>query len=642
MTKELIKKLDDIYNTLKIPPQISTYQYHYKKITAIETKKLNDEIYDDREKKEDIPKIQLLAAKVKNNIIIMNTNIGTFTMENPKNIPIHLKQKYTIEEFYNLLKTNDFNTTQSYFKNRDGYYVNDKNEFFLNHFFNAYYWYKMVTEDVKRLYLYLNYTALSYNIEVSAPTENFIPIEVVTSPNFNNYAHTQEIPPYSRYLPLIKRIQNRFENICPLENNPYLIFTIAIYTNEPKYLPYIEENLNLFKKFILEETTIYTPSGNSLRHAYQFLQKNNLIKYFTIEEQIKLYQSNPKMYYSLDKTFFAIVASQIPNKSPLVKLERNKNQSVHLRYHDYDLYDGIPVATRIQSSYEKKTFSTYFLNYSRAISKLYNLYYKSYQQNALKKQNTPNLEDFCACLFQIKNLEKIYNNSKLSWQDLKDFSKLKDYFGSFAEKALQEVQTLSRKNSLNFYNKIILLKENNIQLETFLNINHLNEENIFNFIIQNKFLYSKEKGALIKIFSDHYGHSLTMEDILILLQEMLERKLTIEEILKEKEIPKKEFEKIYSSSKENNPLLWQEISSSLNQNSKRRYLKLIHLGYKVLRTPLSSKEEYNQLFSKTISFDDLLEELKNTELYDLLLDKASTWKDFNEFATYKKLKIKNS
>ena len=41
MTKELIKKLDDIYNTLKIPPQISTYQYHYKKITAIETKKLN-------------------------------------------------------------------------------------------------------------------------------------------------------------------------------------------------------------------------------------------------------------------------------------------------------------------------------------------------------------------------------------------------------------------------------------------------------------------------------------------------------------------------------------------------------------------------------------------------------------------------
>ena len=221
-------------------------------------------------------------------------------------------------------------------------------------------------------------------------------------------------------------------------------------------------------------------------------------------------------------------------------------------------------------------------------------------------------------------------------------SKLKDYFGSFAEKALQEVQTLSRKNSLNFYNKIILLKENNIQLETFLNINHLNEENIFNFIIQNKFLYSKEKGALIKIFSDHYGHSLTMEDILILLQEMLERKLTIEEILKEKEIPKKEFEKIYSSSKENNPLLWQEISSSLNQNSKRRYLKLIHLSYKVLRTPLSSKEEYNQLFSKTISFDDLLEELKNTELYDLLLDKASTWKDYDEFATYKKLKIKNS
>ena len=246
MTKELIKKLDDIYNTLKIPPQISTYQYQYKKITAIETKKLNDEIYDGREKKEDIPKIQVLTAKFKNNIIIMNTNIGTFTMENPKNIPIHLKQKYTIEEFYNLLKTNDFNTTQSYFKNRDGYYVNDKNEFFLNHFFNAYYWYKMVTEDVKRLYLYLSYTALSYNIEVSAPTENLIPIEVVTSPNFNNYAHTQEIPPYSRYLPLIKRIQNRFENICPLENNPYLIFTIAIYTNEPKYLPYIEENLNLF------------------------------------------------------------------------------------------------------------------------------------------------------------------------------------------------------------------------------------------------------------------------------------------------------------------------------------------------------------------------------------------------------------
>ena len=30
------------------------------------------------------------------------------------------------------------------------------------------------------------------------------------------------------------------------------------------------------------------------------------------------------------------------------------------------------------------------------------------------------------------------------------------------------------------------------------------------------------------------------------------------------------------------------------------------------------------------------------DMTDLLLDKASTWKDYNEFATYKKLKIKNS
>ena len=72
---------------------------------------------------------------------------------------------------------------------------------------------------------------------------------------------------------------------------------------------------NLFKKFILEETTIYTSSGNSLRHAYQFLQKNNLIKYFTIEEQIKLYQYNPKMYYSLDKTFFKIGSFRVKTKN---------------------------------------------------------------------------------------------------------------------------------------------------------------------------------------------------------------------------------------------------------------------------------------------------------------------------------------
>lgn len=116
--------------------------------------------------------------------------------------------------------------------------------------------------------------------------------------------------------------------------------------------------------------------------------------------------------------------------------------------------------------------------------------------------------------------------------------------------------------------------------------------------------------------------------------------MTIDEILKEKEIPKKVFYEIYRKASEDNPILYQYIFESLSKNKRRGYLKLIRLGYKVLNTSIISIDEYNEKFGNVISFSELVSSLENTSLYQELLDKANKWEDFDN-SNVKRRVLKN-
>lgn len=162
----------------------------------------------------------------------------------------------------------------------------------------------------------------------------------------------------------------------------------------------------------------------------------------------------------------------------------------------------------------------------------------------------------------------------------------------------------------------------------------LNEKNIYNFIINNKYLDKKMKEALYLVIETYYGKAITLLDMIDLIDEMLDKELSLDEmfrdniVLKEKVISKKLFYQIYNDAYENNPFLYEYIKSALDENKRRGFKKMLKLGNIILSTPIGSLEEYNALSPK-YSPQEILIYLKGTDLYPRLLEKFKNISDIN-------------
>lgn len=608
--KEFYEELENIYSHQELPPEINHFYKQYKVNNIREARELEGAIQEKLLTNQAI-NIEVKSWQIKENIILIFTNIGTFTIERTANYEVILKPSYNILEFYEMLKSNNLFLKKKYQKNVEGYYKTDKEEYLFNDYLKAYYWYQLL-KNPKRFYLYLTNTT-NTNLWFNIRRENLVSLECLSNQDFNDFSNTkkyQESKPETHFL---KQLHNRFKEIAKI--NPYLLFSIAI-NQEESYLPYIMNNLEIFKKFILEETTKYTDSGSGMKQAYRFLKKINLIKYFTKEELLQLYKKNPSLYYHLDKERFTLLTKEIENKSPLVQLDKNSSKKVHIRYQRFELFDYCPVDCILKETPIKKYFFLYFLEYNQTISKLYKSYYKSYEKITLKKGEIPNLEDFCKCLFQPRNLFKVYQNQKLNGQDLRNFTKLTDYYGEATKQNQILVEKACRQKAIEFYNNMINSQISKSTFEQFLKQNNLNEQTIFSYIINYKFLYSKEKSTLFKILNNYYGHFLKLVDIITLLKEMIERNLELEVFLKEKGISKKNFSIVYNYFEENYPKLYQKIFYQRNKEKQMKILNQVYLGCQIL-----SREEKNIELSQQFLKECSLDELKNTELYDLLVDK---------------------
>jgi len=119
---------------------------------------------------------------------------------------------------------------------------------------------------------------------------------------------------------------------------------------------------------------------------------------------------------------------------------------------------------------------------------------------------------------------------------------------------------------------------------------------------------------------------------------MESREITIDEILKEKEIDKKYFYKIYEEAKTNNPLLFNYIKDSLELNKIRGFKKFISRGYTILNSKFKLLSEYESFYD--INIYEFIENYSGTELYEKLLNKFSTIDGFDIEYLENKKKIK--
>lgn len=492
----------------------------------------------------------------------------------------------------------------------------------LEDYLKKYFIYRMLLDSGYGRKLFYYYNQVLYRYGFISDYKSVIPLEYLNQPNFNYYIYTSST--CAEYL------MDVYDHYYCFDKNFFLVFSLILVENRKDKVSFIMEHKDEFKVFILEEAASNAFNGSYAVLAYTFLKDNNLLSLFTEEELKSLYMSEPKYSFKCLEEFIFPLAKKIENTSPMIQLDRNSQKMVHIKYHDYDLYEDIPIAKlKATSAYNKNlTFLEYFLCNNEVIVKLYKMYYKSYQKAVQGKPEKNNLEDFIRVLFQPKNLLSIYNNRKFDWEDLNSFSKIGNYYGEENFDKINQVMRIMRNQSLKFYNAIVLSKDNPNKLDDCVCQLGLDREHFYEYIIQDKFLYSKEKSGLLSIASDYYGDSLRLIDILVLLDEMITREMTLDEILREKEISKKDFQKIYDKARENNPILCQCIFESLSKNKRRGYLKLVRLGYKVLNTKLSPLEEYEEIFGSVVSFSELLFSLEKTELYFKLLEKAVSWEDY--------------
>lgn len=615
--EEFYTYLDKIFKDYKRPMLVRVIDLnsHYGKNII---QKLNDYImthYDC----DDI-QIQVFSYEIKKNKVLLKTELGTFLLDDRYKESSRGKEvldtrftntKYPLLEFFGML-----------FYNNTNYQVNNNHGLIsyrtvLEDYLKAYFTYRMITDPNEAKRLFLNFSIGRYGSELK--NDKSIPLEYLDNRDYNNYRYMNK-----DYAFLLQEI---YENFYQFDNNYYLVFSMIVLLNLTDKLSYVTTNFSKFKTFIFDKTE-RNNNNPMLDVCYDFIKENDLLKEFTEEELKKLYMLNPDFYFAKDRELFSKIASSIKNTSVMVRLNEER-QAIHLRYYDYDLYEGSPAVERkIYKDKKNKKFLDYFFYCNETVVKLYKFYYKGYRQTISGHPNKDNLEDFIKSILQPVNLINIYNSVNFDWEDLRNLSRFGEYYGKEQQKQMRSVEEYSRKHSLLIHNSIVKAQENKQELDACLEKFHLSPDTIYHYIINNKFLFAKEKEALLKICEIYYSDGLKVLDVFLLLDEMITRELTLEEILREKEIPLKEFYQIYNRAKENNPILYQYIFESLSKSRRRGYLKLLRLGYKVLLSNVSSLEEYTKQFS--VDFYNLVYGLDGTDLCLQLCEMASHWEDFDE------------
>ncbi len=324
----------------------------------------------------------------------------------------------------------------------------------------------------------------------------------------------------------------------------------------------------------------------------------------------------------------------------MIYLDSTKEEKVHIRYLSHHLIEGVPFDYRIKYNIEKEdrlNFKNLFLYNNSAIAKLYTMYYKSYQ-NGLKEEG--NLFDFIGYLFGTKIVASLYQNPNISVATIHDLEQFLPFYDKKIAQKVAMIKEELRKRNLTFYNALVSRQEDKEALRQTLLRFGLQEENVYPFLIQNKFLDRKRKEGLLNIVGRYFGNHLRVIDILVMIEEAENRNIPLNMVLEEKEISQKAFHKIYQQAEEKNPILYQCIDEQMEREKKKRIMKIVQFGYQVVEKDIASIEDYRKKFPNALSYYDLIKRLQNTELASRLIEKANSFGDFDSSLVHKSLQKK--
>ena len=380
--------------------------------------------------------------------------------------------------------------------------------------------------------------------------------------------------------------------------------------NENNY--YIKRHMEEFKKYLLE-----IDYNINLKEGYNYL-KENYSEELDNEYCLKLYKNCPRLFYLDDQ--FKLIAKSIKNKSEKIKLYNDKE--INLVYHDYDIYNDIPVGVITKNGNIKDPFLLEYLRKNDLFVKLYKMYFKNYIKiSPPEKQNIKDFIDYL--LLNKKTFIRIINNMNFTISEVDQFISLKQYLSIENQNKFDEFFRIYQKNErerwIEIHNELVKNPKEKSQILAKYN---LDNDNSYKIVLENKFINKDIKSYILENMN---LNCLRVIDIIELIDEMQEKKLTIDEMLKEKDISKKSFDKLYNECLKKNPFLYNYIKDGLSKNKKRGFYKLIRLGYVVLKSDIKTEEEYNEKFLNIIEFEKLRSSLINTELREKLDELYNSW-----------------
>ena len=271
------------------------------------------------------------------------------------------------------------------------------------------------------------------------------------------------------------------------------------------------------------------------------------------------------------------------------------------------------------------------LNHSNIIEKLREIHGKSYSMYAAK--NNIDSEDdwlFIKNIINSKHLDEIYLSDNFDISDIKVINFIINYLEekkvdcTNINKRINYLKQEGQKREIYIYNQILANKDNEQKLNELLAKLNVNKDNFFEFIKIRKYLDKKMKEAALLALAKHFKTGyISIYDIIDLMQEMSERELTIDEILKEKEIDKKLFYSIYDKFREENLEMYELISKSLNDNKIRGFKKIIKLYYAIKSDKIKDYNSFVEQYGYTP--EEVLKMFASTDFHADLFNSISTW-----------------
>lgn len=597
--KKLKIKIDELFNTdIVLKNDIGKNKDLYNFIINLFSKDELDYINAHHNLLEPYIDIELDATIVKKNSnYFLETSIGTYFLANPEPLK---NDKIRLKDLNDIL--NRCSHSHLYDSNANIY------DYILIELVEKYAYYKLVkSKNVAGL----NFLCTWKNLTRAEFKLFEMPIEFFDNPTVNFYVAVSSTT-------IFENLKSCYDAGYKFDNNPRLMFLMIIYTDFDNN--YIKQHMTEFKHFIIENGfNRYAVVG------YDYMKKN-LLEYLDEEFLTTIYKKSPSFFFH-DYDIFYKIAEKISNNSPMIKLT-SKLPPCHLKYNPYDLYAGKPACfgKDALSDFERR-----FLDNNNLIIKLYNRYYKSYKMS-IKNEQLDNLYNFIkTLLLNPNNFKNVVNSSGFSVKEVTDLILFKhslspseqERFDIFYNKFRQE----QHNKWINLHNELAKNKNNILKCKEIFEKFGCNKENVFHIVLNNKFMNKKVKSVILDIANVCYGKCVKVIDIIDILDEMLDRNLTINEILNEREISKKAFEQLYQDSFENNRILYEYIKLSLSKNKRLGYRKLINLGYTIINSNLESYSEFTQKFPN-YDYTKIVEDLKDTELEEQLKSLATSWEDY--------------